>query len=151
MVRENQKTCPPSLLEFITLITYLFFLVTLRLSCLPLACHCLAYPSLDPIAARVLAYQHPPPPVPSFLLLPVYLCVQCLHVPESPAKFQSHQLWAPITFFWLGSFASFFGKVLKSRYNILTSRSLLLFCALEKNSNFQDHPLTLADTTLLHG
>ncbi len=41
------------------------FLVTLRLSCLPLACHCLAYPSRHPTphcctlhAARVLAYQH---------------------------------------------------------------------------------------------
>ena len=28
-----------------------------KLSCLPLACHCLVYPSRHPTAARVLAYQ----------------------------------------------------------------------------------------------
>ncbi len=33
-----------------------------------------------------------------------------------------------------------FGKVLKYRY-ILTSRSLLFFCAVEKNHIFYEHPL----------
>ena len=57
MVLADQRTCPPSLCSFITLITYLFFPVTLRLSCLPLACITLTYPSRHPIAARVLVYQ----------------------------------------------------------------------------------------------
>jgi hypothetical protein len=55
--------------------------------------------------------------------------------PQSPAKFISHRLWTPVIFFWLGCFAPYFGKVLRYRY-ILTSRSLLLFCALEKNHFF---------------
>ena len=60
LVLADQKTCPcpPSLCAFIILNTYLFFPVTLRLSCLPLACITLTYPSRHPIAARVLAYQH---------------------------------------------------------------------------------------------
>ena len=74
-------------------------------------------------------------PVPSFILLHVYLCVQCLHVPESPAKLLSQPLWTPVTFFWLGSFAPYFGKVLRYRY-LVTSRSLLVFCALQKNHFF---------------
>jgi hypothetical protein len=60
--------------------------------------------------------------------------------PQQPAKFISPQLWTPITFFWLGIFAPYFGKVLKYRY-ILTSRSLLFFCAVEKNHIFYEHPL----------
>jgi hypothetical protein len=35
LVLADQKACPPSLCEFITLITYQFSLVTLRLSCCP--------------------------------------------------------------------------------------------------------------------
>jgi hypothetical protein len=77
-------------------------------------------------------------PVPSFLLLPVIsyfmrtmfklTSYTYLHVPESPAEILSHQLWTPITFFSLGSFASYFGKVL--RYScIIPIRSLLLFFA----------------------
>jgi hypothetical protein len=45
LVLADQKTCPPSLCEFITLITYQLSPVTLRLSCWPLACLPLAYPS----------------------------------------------------------------------------------------------------------
>ncbi len=45
MVLADQKTCPPSLCEFITLITYQFSPVTLRLSCWPLASLPLTYPS----------------------------------------------------------------------------------------------------------
>jgi hypothetical protein len=72
LVRENQKTCPPSLLEFIIhnlnlnhVSVFPYYSSFLRLSCLPLACHCLAYPSRHPTAARVLAYQH-------FMLLSVF-------------------------------------------------------------------------------
>ncbi len=48
MVLANQKTCPPSLFEFITLITYLFSL---------LLCACLA--SCLPLCLPVLAYRSP--------------------------------------------------------------------------------------------
>ncbi len=86
----------------------------------------------------------PSPPVPSYLLLPVYLYAQCLHVPVSPAKFISPQPWTLDThnFFWLSNFAPYFGKVLKYRY-ILTSRSLLFFCAVENNQIFYEQPLVL--------
>ncbi len=45
MVLADQRTCPPSLFDFITLITYQFSPVTLRLSCWPLASLPLTYPS----------------------------------------------------------------------------------------------------------
>ncbi len=50
-------------------------------------------------------------------------------------QMQSHQLWTLTTFFWLNIFTPYFGKLLRYRY-ILTSRSLLLFCAVEKNHFF---------------
>ncbi len=53
---------------------------------------------------------------------------------------QSHQLWTLTTAFWLNIFTPYFGKSLKYRY-ILSSRSLLLFCAVEKNHFFYEHPL----------
>jgi hypothetical protein len=68
-----------------------------------------------------------------FLLLPVHSCVQTIHVPDSPAEFQSHRLWTLITFFWLGSFAPYFRKSLKYT-SISFSESLLLFCAFSKKT-----------------
>ena len=45
MVLADKRTCPPSLCEFITLITYLFFPLTLCLSCLPSGQPVRAHPS----------------------------------------------------------------------------------------------------------
>ncbi len=92
-----QEPYPLPCLNLITLITYLFFPVTLRLSCLPLACITLTYHSRHPIAARVLAYQHGqplvladkrtcPPSLCEFITLITYqfsfflltLCLSCL-------------------------------------------------------------------------
>ncbi len=66
---------------------------------------------------------------------------------------QSHQLWTLTTFFWLNIFTPYFGKCLRYRY-ILSSRSLLLFCAVEKKHFFYEHPLFMVITnnnsTYLH-
>jgi hypothetical protein len=94
------------------------------------------------------------PPVPSFLLLllPVYLCAQCLtymYRDHAPAKFISPQLWTPITFFDLVVLRhNILVKFLDIgyRYNILTSRSLLLFCAVGKNPIFYEHPLHVPES-----
>ncbi len=53
---------------------------------------------------------------------------------------QSHQLQTLTTFVWLNIFTPYFGKSLRYRY-ILSSRSLLLFCAVEKNLFFYEHRL----------
>ncbi len=49
MVLANQKTCPPSLFELITLITYLFSLLLFACSCLPSCWPVLAYRSPHPL------------------------------------------------------------------------------------------------------
>ncbi len=58
LVLANQKTCPPSLFEFITLITYLFSLqLCVCLAC-PCACLCLPTVAHTSTVPGVLAYQH---------------------------------------------------------------------------------------------
>ena len=79
-------------------------------------------------------------PMPQFLLLPVYSCVQSLHIPESPAEIQSHRFWTLITFFWLEIFQPNFGKSLRYMY-ISFCESLLRNCAATKKSIFYEHPL----------
>ena len=79
-------------------------------------------------------------PVPLFLLLPVYSCVQSLHIPESPAEIQSHRFWTLITFFWLEIFQPNFGKSLRYMY-ISFCESLLRNCTATKKSFFYEHPL----------
>ncbi len=56
---RTSGTVSPSLFEPYNLNHVSVFPVTLRLSCLPLACITLTYPSRQPIAARVLAYLQP--------------------------------------------------------------------------------------------
>jgi hypothetical protein len=51
--------------------------------------------------------------VPKFILLPVFLSFQSVHVPDLPAVMQSSQLWTPTTFFWLNSFQPYFGESLR--------------------------------------
>jgi hypothetical protein len=51
----------------------------------------------------------------SFLLL-AHQCSQSGRVPKSPAKMQKSQLWTFITFFWLGIFSPYFGKLLIYKY-----------------------------------
>ncbi len=54
MVLANQKTCPPSLFEFITLITYLFSFLLFACPCASLCLPTVAHTSTLP---GVLAYQ----------------------------------------------------------------------------------------------
>ncbi len=70
-------------------------------------------------------------PMPLFRLLPVYSCVQSGHIPKSPAKYTTPQLWTLITFFWLACFAIYFKKSLRYISRSF-SENLLLFCALSK-------------------
>ena len=51
-------------------------------------------------------------PVPLFRLLPVYSCVQSVHIPKSTAKNTTPQLWTLITFFGWVVWRHIFGKVL---------------------------------------
>ena len=70
-------------------------------------------------------------PVPLFTLLPVFSCVQSVHIPESPAKIQYQRFWTLITFFWLEIFQPNFGKSLRYM-QISFSESLLRNCTATK-------------------
>ncbi len=75
--------------------------------------------------------------VPSFILLHVFLGLQRVLVPISPAKMPKSQLCTLITFFWLVRFAPYFAKSLRYRYRSFF-QSLLLFLAAKKKSFFYD-------------